>query len=231
MKMETKSPLKAKPLRNPGQSLDEEIDRVVSEKDFVYLVATGLAVFNPMMERLRWFRPHPPKPAFYSIIAFLVCAFCVYRFFRVKKYLNNLQLGRDGERAVGQYLERFRNNGAQIFHDIISDDFNIDHVIVSEQGVYVIETKTYSKPRRGRAVIDYDGKSLIMGNGFKGSDIIIQAKAEASWLGDMIRESTGKKVYVRPVVLFLGWYIQWALAAKDAEVWVLNPKSIVGVCR
>ena len=34
MKMEKRSPLKASPLRNPGQSLDEKIDKILDEEAY-----------------------------------------------------------------------------------------------------------------------------------------------------------------------------------------------------
>ena len=226
MAIEKKSPLKARPLRNPGQSLDEEMRDIFSDKAVTYVVMVGLAIFTTLLEWFRWFRPHPPNPILITFLAALFSAFCIYKIIKIRNKLFKLQQGRDGERAVGQYLERFRTSGAIVFHDILSDDFNIDHVIVSEQGVFVIETKTYSKPKRGGAVIDYTGDILQFNGGVKNGDIIIQAKAAASWLAELIHESTGKKVFVRPVVVFPGWYIQKAASVKDPLVWVLNPKSL-----
>ena len=43
-----------------------------------------------------------------------------------------LQLGRDGERAVGQFLEQqLLSEGARVIHDIPADGFNLDHVVIS----------------------------------------------------------------------------------------------------
>lgn len=43
--------------------------------------------------------------------------------------------GPNGERAVGQYLELLREQGVKVFHDIPSDNFNLDHVLVSRSRV------------------------------------------------------------------------------------------------
>jgi hypothetical protein len=44
---------------------------------------------------------------------------------------------------------------------------------------------------------------------------------------ELLAESTNRptdKIFVRPVVLYPGWYIQASSSGK--EVWVLNPKAL-----
>ncbi len=226
MKIEKKSPLKSNPLRNPGQSLDEEIADLLEDKVIIYCMAIGFAVFIVFYEWYRWFRPHPPSPLILTILFGLISAYCGYKLVQLKKQLRRLKLGRDGERAVGQYLERLRQNGAQVFHDVISDSFNLDHIVISENGIFLIETKTYSKPKRGPAVIKYNGKSLQFNNGFINKEILIQVKAGSTWLRALIEESTGKNVFVRPVVVFPGWFIEDGTRSKKTDIWVLNPKAL-----
>jgi hypothetical protein len=45
-------------------------------------------------------------------------------------------MAKDGEKAVGEFLERFREKGYRIFHDIVGGDFNIDHVLIGPSGIY-----------------------------------------------------------------------------------------------
>lgn len=226
MKPDKKSPLKSNPLRNPGQSLDEELSRILEDKIIVYAGAIAFAVFISVTEWFRWFRPHPPYPKLFTLVALLVSLFCGFKLIQTRKQILNIRLGRDGERAVGQYLEKLRKMGAEVFHDVVSNDFNIDHVVIHENGVFLIETKTYRKPRKGQAVIQYKGDTLQFNNGFESNQAIIQAKAGASWLKNLILESTGKQFTVRPVIVFPGWYIQWTDNAKQSPVWVLNPKAL-----
>ena len=195
MKIERKSPLTARPLRNPGQSLDEEIEKIISERVLIYFISAGFAVYVAWMEWFRWLRPQKTSPIAFTIFAILVCSYCGIKIVKAKKSLRNMRLGRDGERAVGQYLDEiFYNTGARVFHDIPSFDFNIDHVIISENGVFLIETKTYSKPKRGQAVIKYSGESIKFDNGIEKSDSIIQAKAGASWLQGIIKNRQAKNL-------------------------------------
>jgi hypothetical protein len=60
---------------------------------------------------------------------------------------------------VGQFLERLRDDGARVFHDVPGEGFNLDHVVISPHGLCAIETKTYSKPWP-EAKITVEGESL-----------------------------------------------------------------------
>ncbi len=51
---DTRSPLTAPPLRNPGQSLDEEINRVLDEDMLSYFMVAMFLLAITLMEWLRW---------------------------------------------------------------------------------------------------------------------------------------------------------------------------------
>ena len=113
-----------------------------------------------------------------------------------------------------------------IVHDVIADGFNIDHVVVSEKGVFAIETKTFSKPAKGPCVIKYNGEYLEFQNGFQNAEILEQAKANARWLGNKLEELSGKRLQIKPVVLFPGWFIEPVGKTPHSDAWVLNPKVL-----
>jgi hypothetical protein len=224
MRIQKRSPITAPPLRYAGQSIEEEIRTIIDDKineyAFWMVLFCGLAIF----EWGNWYFAIPRMPLLYTAIALLGGGYAFIRIFLYKKKLRNLRLARDGERAVGQYLEMLAQDGYRIFHDIIGTNFNIDHVIVGTTGVYTIETKTVSKPLKGSCEITYDGENVVI-NGFKPDrNPIVQAKAQASWLQELIEELTAKSLKVRPVVLYPGWFI--SRQPKGAAVWVLNPKNL-----
>jgi hypothetical protein len=136
-------------------------------------------------------------------------------------------LGRDGERVVGQFLDGLRVNGARIFHDVPAQGFNLDHVVISDRGVYVIETKTYSKPHADAKVTFADGKLLVAGRAMD-RDPIKQVRGEIDWLRRMLEESTSKRFAVRGVVVFPGWWVDPAPESIKAQAWVLEPKALPG---
>ncbi|MBE0548059.1 MAG: NERD domain-containing protein [Rubrivivax sp.] len=115
-----------------------------------------------------------------------------------------LRQGAEGERAVGQFLDRLRGDGYQVFHDVLGEGFNVDHVVIGSAGVFTVETKTWSKPVRGDARISYDGERLIAGSREPDRDPLLQAKAQARWLAALLAESTGRRLTVQPVVVFPG---------------------------
>jgi hypothetical protein len=161
-----------------------------------------------------------------TVFATLAILFCVYKFRKIFKEVKSIKLGRDGERVVGQYLENLRESGHRVFHDLIGDSFNLDHVVISTKGIYVIETKTYSKPLKGVPRITFDGEKLIIAELGEKSSPIVQVNSATSWLKNIIQESTGKSFPIKPVVLFPGWYVESTEKGKKSNTWVLNPKVL-----
>ena len=199
---EKRSPLKDHPLRNAGQSVDERIQKIIDEDASPYAALIGISITLALYEWWKWYFNKPPQPIVISLAALTVSAYVVMKIYSYKRKLRDLRLARDGERAVGQYLEGLRERGYRVFHDIIGNGFNIDHVLIGPAGVFTIETKTISKPPKGPTQISYDGEKVILDGFAPDRDPVIQAKAQANWLQAQIKESTGKNFKVRPVVLF-----------------------------
>lgn len=221
-----KNPIKRPPLRNPGDSLEQEIQNVIYDKVLMYYLVAMMLVLLVVLEWVRWFRPHEPNPWLWTATAVLGVLVAVPKIRGSIKQVRQLKQGRDGERAVGQFLEGLRSQGAQILHDFPGEGFNIDHVVVHPSGIYAIETKTFSKPERGESKIVFDGQRIEIPGRRLDRDPVGQAQAAARWLKAIITESTGKSFAVRPVVVFPGWYIVPTAEARKSDVWVLNPKAL-----
>ncbi|MCK5677983.1 MAG: NERD domain-containing protein [Flavobacteriaceae bacterium] len=220
-----KSPLKSKPLRHAGQSLDEEIEKRLSEKITLYIYATVMFSSLIIMEWYRWYMQSPPSPVWTTILALPFVLYGIYQLIKEIKQIKLLKQGRDGEKAVGQYLENFREAGIKVHHDIVGDGFNIDHILISTKGIYLIETKTYSKPLKGKTEIEFDGLDFYY-NGVKYNDNIqVQVMAGATWLKNLIEELTVKKIDVKPVVVFPGWFVKMT-RKHDSNIWALNPRNL-----
>ena len=226
MKQKKKSPLKGKPLRYVGQSLDEQIDKLINEGAFPYVFICLLVVYWAGYEWWRYYKHPKPSPGFATLFALIVLLVSFYNIRKILKKLKSLKLGRDGERVVGQFLDGLRENGHRIFHDIIGENFNIDHVIISKKGIYVIETKTYSKPESGNSKIYFDGRKLVVEALGELTKPIAQVNAASNWLKNILRETTGKKFAVKPVILFPGWFVESTKEGKKSNIWVLNPKAL-----
>jgi hypothetical protein len=221
-----KSPLKDNPLRNPGQSLDETIQNLLDEDASSLAAVIVFCNVITAYEWWRWYTKIPYSPGVVTFVCGVITSYCIFRLSTLKKQLKALRLARDGEKAVGQYLEMLRELGYRVFHDIPGKNFNLDHVIIGPKGIFTIETKTFSKPVIGKANVYFDGTSINV-NGYKPErDPIVQALAQASWLSDLVKDSTGHKHSVKPVVVFPGWFVCSGPDANSSNVWVINPKGL-----
>lgn len=221
----SRSPLKDKPLRNPGQSVREQRFDLAYDKVVAPVMGALMMLLWAAMEWLRYFFPSPPIPWVTTIIALAVIAYATWQVHRVWPKIKMLRQAEEGEKAVGQFLDGLRESGYQVFHDLVGDDFNVDHVIIGPAGVLTIETKTWSKPVRGKPEITFDGEMLLAAGHAPDRNPVIQAKAQASWLQRLLLESTGKSFPVRPVVLFPGWFVEDSRASRK-DLWVLEPKAL-----
>lgn len=220
-----RSPLdRATPLRVAGQSLDEELDNVIYDHAFSPLM---VALFFTLMAGLEWWRYYwhmQPSPWIFTSLALLLAGYAAVKVKRTRQRVKQLKLGRDGERAVAQYLEWFRSANFHVFHDIPNGDANVDHVLVGPAGVFTIETKTLSKPLRGQCRVSIkDG--VVSANGYAlDRNPIVQAKAQAAWLKSFLAESQ-LVAPVQPVVVFPGWFVE-PFDMKATGAWVLEIKAL-----
>lgn len=221
-----RSPIRDHPLHNPGQSLEKEMQRIRDEFVTGWLLVTMFVTVLAAMEWIRLYRNAPPNPVPWTVFTVGLWAYTVYRRHRTHRRLDDLKQGRDGEKAVGQYLESLREMGAHVFHDVPARGFNVDHVIIAPQGIYAIETKTLSKPARGKAEIWVNGGNVSANGRQVGRKPVEQAVAVSQWLRNELQASTGRDFPVRPVLLFPGWYVHPVRGSNGTGAWVLNPKAL-----
>ncbi len=220
-KRETRSPIKNLPVRQAGQSIRHQIEEHFENKllrpicAVIVTMATTLYAWEQAIFNL------PPAPLFMTSLLLASILWLLLSYRKNLPQFKNLNLGLIGERAVGQFLEEeLRPHGYQILHDIPRDGFNLDHVVIGTSGVYTIETKTNSKPAKGAASVQYDGKQITV-NGFTPDrDPIVQAKAQARWLSNFFEQSIGRKFKVQSVVLYPGWFVKSSV--QWPKVWVMN---------
>lgn len=223
-----RSPLKDTPLRLPGQSIHERLMDLAFGRLLPSLWVAStlwiLAVLEWAATLGHWRR----FPWIYTEAAGVAAAVCAFQFWRSREPIRRLQLGREGERSVGELLESLRRHGAQVFHDVPGDGFNLDHVLFCRRGIFVIETKTRSKPVGRDARVTFTVNSVRVAGQIPDRDPVRQVEAGARWLGELLEQSTGQRLFVRAVVLFPGWFVEpMTRAWKDAGLpWVLAPKAL-----
>lgn len=234
-KMGKRTPLKHPPLRNPGQSLEVARRGLLDDQVMLPFI---MAVFVVVFAAYEWFSQltsEPPHPFAWTVVAAGFVAYAVLATIRFLPRLKSMQLGLDGEKSVGQYLETLRSQGYRVFHDILCQapgrKFNIDHVIIGPQGVFAVETKTYSKPARGECKVTYAEDKILI-NGFEPErNAIVQARANSNWIHELLQDTTSENYQVRGVILLPGWYVEPPKDKRCPDIWILNPKALPAFIR
>jgi len=216
-----KTPLTAKLLRPPGESLREEIQRLdekLNDNLVTFItVCFAIGIFT-------WQASVKQNASFFIAIAvfptigYAACAIYGIRIFRVQRLKHDYELGFLGERAVGEELNQMLARGYEVFHDVLfegrpgSKNFNIDHVAVGPGGVYAIETKTRRKqPKKShgapRNVVEFDGSRLLFPWGADDFGIK-QARVNAGVLGSWLQKAVGAEIEAIPVLALPGWSVE-----------------------
>jgi len=212
-------------LRAPGESISGRIEKLSDDID-QYVTFTG---FVPLLCYSMYLSIRYIAQSQVSPVAFLLLAmgFVVYYGFHLNKaYIQRYkeQLGLDCERAVGQELNQLMLDGYRVYHDFQVDNFNIDHIVIGENGVFAIETKGRSKPDRGKGQDDvrvvYDGQSLQFPM-WREKEPLEQAKRQAVWLSNWLSNAVGDQVAVKPVLALPGWFVD----RKAKDLLIYNGKN------
>jgi Nuclease-related domain len=222
-----RDPIRDAPLRDPGQSLREQIDDHFYDVFAPWISVVVLVFIMAVMEWVRWSLNAPYAPLPVSLCAVVVTIIAAWRIRRVLGLRRQQTLGLKGERSVGQYLQAMlMPQGYTVIHDICIDDFNVDHAVIGPGGVFAVEVKTRSKPVRGDARVTYDGERVLVNGVAPDRDPVIQARAGANNIEQILERNTGRKITVRSIVLFPNWYVE--RQPPGVETWVLNEKAFVG---
>lgn len=229
-----RAPFTDKFLRNPGESLHRKIQDlnddiityimllVVSPSAVWIILSPAAFVVNSDTVRFSF------NDLIISIAVLGLMIFFGYKLFRLLMLRKNYRLGYEGEMATGQELNMLMLEGYHVFHDFPADRFNIDHILVSPNGVIAIETKAKSKSTSGNsansAKVIYDGKELRFPDA-EHSDALGQAKRQAEWLSNWLGSAVGEGVPVQAVVALPGWFVE---RTSPSGIPVLNPKQFKG---
>ena len=224
-----KSPLNIELLRNPGESLREQIDNLnddIMEK-FTFLGLYPVLVYSVVLSQYSMSRKVPGLLLIIVIILILTGTgiYNCKKLYNLLKQRNKLRVGYESEVAVGQGLQNLAKSGFNIFHDFPAQkNFNIDHIAVGPQGIYAVETKgraKFEKTENENWKIEFDGEKLLFPRWVE-TKPVAQAIRQAKWLQKWIENSTGDSHYVTPVLAIPGWFIK---QTKPSELKISNGKN------
>lgn len=233
--MQRRSPIGNDLLRGPGHSLRELLEEAGADAIFslmqlmiVPLMAMTLFLAQSHIRGLANMMHLAP---IYVLFALAFMAHAIRKLVKTGARLDNLKAGFDAELAVGQELDQLMRQGAVVFHDIPADSFNIDHVVISCEGVFAVETKGFTKPKQGRgkadATVVFDGKVLIFPT-WTTKAPLEQAERQSAWLAKWLTSAVGSAVRVVPIVALPGWYVN---RAGRGDVRVFSGKELSGLLK
>lgn len=225
-----RSPLSQELLRPPGHALREQIEDMRLD-GMAELAVIGM--LPPVIVSIHLAQSYllgSPETVFRTVVMVIAGAgmfvFSCNRLLKRFRQVDLLRLGLDAEMAVGQELDQLMRKGAAVFHDFPAENFNIDHVVISTQGVFAIETKGYAKPKREQGVADaqvtFDGQRLRFPT-WTTEKPLEQARRQAKWLGKWLSSAIGSPVAVTPVLALPGWYVE---RKGRGDVWIFSGKEL-----
>ncbi len=201
----------------------------------------SLAAFIPVLvfgTMLDWTRHIPTTLQLVwlalAVVVFIALFIGAARWFAGKtKESHDRYLGYFGERIVAECLDPLKQLGWRIFHDVPCQNngtkFNIDHIAVGPQGVFVIETKTRRKggarPGFDDHKVYFDGRALVWPWG-EDNHGLEQAERNAVWLGETIKAEIGERVFVTPFLTLPGWWVENKPSRDSRLCRVVNAKVL-----
>lgn len=135
----------------------------------------------------------------------------VWKILKQFNQLQHLRLGLEAEWAVATELAHIKEPSITVFHDVQCDNFNIDHVVTSPNGVLAIETKGRRKPNKFKQQETHKVKLVNDALHFPNhidKESVPQAIRQAKWLKELLGSSTGEPLNVAPALIIPGWYVE-----------------------
>lgn len=207
-----KSPLRIKLLRLPGETLREQIDELNEDIIFSLTVPAPLSliILCSLMIAVHLQTYTKEQALVYGLLSFVpIYCYFIYKTVTLMAKRNNLRLGLEAERAVGEELNRLCYMGCRVYHDFPAEKFNIDHILIARNGIFAVETKGRSKSKLEKKnwIVQYKNDQLVFPDRCE-KEPPIQARRQAHWLAEFLSKKLQKKIHVTPVLAIPGWYIE-----------------------
>jgi len=157
----------------------------------------------------------------FSVFTVLLFIYSVRKSLKLFRHMRNCYKGMEGERLVGEMLNKLSCDSVRVIHDVCGDCFNVDHLIISTRGIFTIETKHYDR-KKGYKFLYQDGKLLFNGRVCK--TLLNQMDGEANFISEKLESLCGRNYPIQKVAVIIGAYID--NPAKDfSKYWILNESS------
>jgi len=223
------SPLVEAALRLPGYSLSVKIDDLWDRLLFVYIFLAAL----PFLYIYQVNIDHVSNGTLVFVLFFIAGLMALATLIKILLKIRDYQLGRDGEIYTGQELNLLMREGAWVFHDIRYQYGNIDHLVVSTGGVFVVETKAARKPTNTRGkkehIVKVSSEKFIRPN--LGAEPIEQVERNADYIRKVLFNELGFKPLVVSCIALPGWFVKPNPLYVKQKVIVFNPKRKASILK
>ena len=193
-------------MHEAAQRLRDELERL-SASQSIYL--GGLLVFSLLfiaaysLEARRLFAGYPDWQL-YFLLAFLSLAgtFVLYVLLVTVIRRRRVRFRADANIAVGHRLQQISSESTRVFHDVMTSDGVIDHLVIARAGIYAVNVVSKRAPDSGTVRL-HENALVFSGTASRRpvEDIAIMIKALEEDFGKLL----GYKVRIRSVVAVPGW--------------------------
>lgn len=163
------------------------------------------------------------------IFSLLLLLFVGLRLLRTVAVRNMMRLVHESRLATRRVLDPLLKEKYRVFHDVVGDQFSIDHLVVGPKGVFAIQTHAKpvaaNKQRPDDCIVTYNGRELFFP---KGSDhaVVENAQLNAEKLSQWLSGKTEEPVAVRAIISLPGWTVR---RTSSEGIPIINPKQFASL--
>lgn len=195
-------------MRESAQRFRDELDRLSSSQSIYLGSALVFAVLFTaayILQAEQLFVGYPDWQL-YIQLGFLLMAvgFASLHLCKTAIARRQVKFLQDATIAIGHQLRQISNGTAQVFHDVGTSAGVVDHVLISETGIYAISV--VARRASGDASVCLRGNALQFSN-TGSNESIVDIAARVRRLEKEFGEILGHKVRVRSVIAVPGWEI------------------------
>lgn len=195
-------------MHEAAQRFRDEFDRLTSSQTIylsaglVFVLLYGTAY---VLHAERLFFGYPVWQLYLLMAALSVAAVhASYRLIRTILARRRIRLLRDANIAIGHQLQRLAASFGRVYHDVSTANGIVDHVIVSQSGVYAVNVIANRPSKSGS--VEIQNNDLKFSPGDHGISIV-DTIAKSVRLERELSGMLDHRIKVRSVIAVPGWHI------------------------
>ncbi|HWB12281.1 MAG TPA: nuclease-related domain-containing protein [Pirellulales bacterium] len=217
-------------LRPPGYSLGKKIEdlNLEIEVGLLSVVMIPLVTFAAHISQSYFVgqRESPMRVLTSISLGFILLGIAGRHLLTLLSQRKRFALGLEGELATGEELNQLMLDGCRVFHDIPTPYGNIDHVVISQSGLFSVNSKLLGKPKgretKAEAVVDQQA-GVVRFPDREYRIPVEKLKSDADWLAKHLSSAVGEPVAAEPILALPGWFVKERIGR--GQVCVINPRS------